>query len=101
MHLRGAVFYYHFIGLRPIVLSDTSTGLLSRDFNFSILLNIFITMTTIVLGIRAMLLVFILGSAFSLNPEEVFTSDAHHSDDSNEPPFPPLIYPNCNQDVIK
>lgn len=55
-------------------------------------------MTTIVLGIRAVLLVFILGSAFSINPKQVFT---HHSDDSNEPPFPPLIYPNCNQAVIK
>ena len=92
MHLGGAVFYCHFIGLRPIVLLDTSTGLLSRDFNFSILLNIFITMTTIVLGIRAMLLVFILGSAFSINPKQVFT---HHSDDSNEPPFPPLLR-QCN-----
>lgn len=45
-------------------------------------------MTTIVLGIRVMLLVFILGSAFSLNLEQVFT---HHSDDSNEPPFPPML----------
>ena len=53
-------------------------------------------MTTIVLGIRAMLLVFILGSAFSINPKQVFTSDASHSDDSNEPPFPPLAYPVCN-----
>ena len=53
-------------------------------------------MTTIVLGIRAMLLVFILGSAFSINPKQVFTSDAHHSDDSNEPPFPPLAYPVYN-----
>jgi len=49
-------------------------------------------MTTIVLGIRAMLLVFILGSAFSINPKQVFT---HHSDDSNEPPFPPLLR-QCN-----
>jgi len=48
-------------------------------------------MTTIVLGIRVMLLVFILGSAFSLNLEQAFTSDAHHSDDSNEPPFPPMF----------
>ena len=89
-------FTFSLVGLRPIVLSDTSTGLLSRDFNFSILLNIFITMTTIVLGIRTVLLVFILGSAFSINPKQVFTSDAHHSDDSNEPPFPPLAYPVYN-----
>ena len=59
-------------------------------------------MTTIVLGIRVMLLVFILGSAFSINPKQVFTrSYWDSSDDSNEPPFPPLIYPNCNQAVIK
>ena len=50
-------------------------------------------MTTIVLSIRAMLLVFILGSAFSINPKQIFTSDSPHSDDSNEPPFPPLAYP--------
>ncbi len=48
-------------------------------------------MTAILLGIRVMLLVFILGSAFSLNPEQMFTSDSHHSDDSNEPPFPPML----------
>lgn len=48
-------------------------------------------MTAILLGIRVMLLVFILGSAFSLNLEQVFTSDSHHSDDSNEPPFPPML----------
>ena len=56
-------------------------------------------MTTIVLGIRVMLLVFILGSAFSLNPEQMFTSDSHHSDDSNEPPFPPLLRP-CNGPML-
>ena len=55
-------------------------------------------MTTIVLGIRVMLLVFILGSAFSINPKQVFTSDTHHSDDSNEPPFPPLLRP-CNGSI--
>lgn len=55
-------------------------------------------MTTIVLGIRIMLLVFILGSAFSINPEQVFTSDAHHSDDPNEPPFPPQLRP-CNGSI--
>ena len=48
-------------------------------------------MTTIVLGIRVMLLVFILGSAFSINLEQAFTSDAHHSDDPNDPPFPPML----------
>lgn len=58
-------------------------------------------MTTIVLGIRAMLLVFILGSAFSINLEQAFTSDAHHSDDSNDPPFPPCWRTTCKQDVIK
>ena len=56
-------------------------------------------MTTIVLGIRVMLLVFILGSAFSINPKQAFTSDAHHSDDSNEPPFPPLLRP-CNGSIF-
>ena len=53
-------------------------------------------MTTIVLSIRAMLLVFILGSAFSINPKQIFTSDSPHSDGSNEPPFPPLAYPVYN-----
>lgn len=55
-------------------------------------------MITIVLGIRAVVLVFILGSAFSFNPERVFTrSDYDNSDDSDEPPFPPLAYPVCTQ----
>lgn len=53
-------------------------------------------MITIVLGIRAVVLVFILGSAFSFNPERVFTrSDYDNSDDSDEPPFPPLLR-QCN-----
>ena len=56
-------------------------------------------MTTIVLSIRAMLLVFILGSAFSINPKQIFTSDSPHSDDSNEPPFPPLLRP-CNGPML-